>query len=112
MAELLKKFSWVFFCGLTLCALALPAHGLSLYTRGTNSNAKSNSPNRFNYTDPFYQKRKVQPKTECKSHGQAICLNPKKPNPFVLTRQNPNMQKPTVHPYLRKVFKPSIQRIN
>lgn len=100
--------------GLVVLALsmAVPAHALSLYTRGTKSNVNSTSPNRFNYTDPFYQRRAIRPPTECKAHGQARCLTKKKPNPFVLTRQNPAMQQTTVHPYLRKVFKPSIQRIN
>jgi hypothetical protein len=94
------------------CVLAPPARALSMYSRGAQAPYNTNSPNRFLYTNPFYQKRAAHPKPECKPNGLARCLNPKKPNPFMLTRQNPAMQKVSVHPYLRNIVKPPIQRIN
>jgi hypothetical protein len=96
-----------------LLAFASPAYALSNYTRGPGTPSSPEAPNRFLYMNPFYQRRVVQTKHECKPHGQARCMGPKKPDPFVLTRTNPAMQQTNVNPFARKIFQPApIQRIN
>jgi hypothetical protein len=114
MERMLKNATAGFLLGMLLCLTITPSHALSTYyTRGTGSALNQNQPQRFHYTDPFYNKRITPPKTECKALGQARCLTSnKKPNPYATNRKSPAAQKTKVHPYVRKVFKPSIQRIN